>query len=231
MDLLEATREAFRLLLSGDTNLWTIVWISLRVSIIALLIATPAAVALGFFLAVTSFPGRRMCVIALQSLLSFPTVVVGLVLFLLLTRQGPLGSMQMLYTQEAMIAGQAVIAFPVLAAFALSAVQGADMRVRETALALGATRVRAAWTTLFEVRFAVVAGILNGFGRVISEVGCAMMVGGNIAGLTRNIPTAISLETSKGDFAQGIALGVVLMVFAIGANLALAWAQGRGGLD
>ena len=231
MDLLEATREAFRLLMSGDTNLWTIVWISLRVSIIALLIATPAAVALGFFLAVTSFPGRRICVIALQSLLSFPTVVVGLILFLLLTRQGPLGTMQMLYTQEAMIAGQAVIAFPVLAAFALSAVQGADMRVRETALALGATRVRAAWTTLFEVRFAVVAGILNGFGRVISEVGCAMMVGGNIAGLTRNIPTAISLETSKGDFAQGIALGVVLMVFAIGANLALAWAQGRGGLD
>lgn len=231
MDLFEATREAFRLLFSGDVDLWTIVWISLRVSLLALVIATPPAVALGFFLATSSFPGRRGCVIALQSLLSFPTVVVGLILFLLLTRQGPLGSLQILYTQEAMIAGQAVIAFPVLAAFALSAVQGADLRVRETALALGATRARAAWTTLFEVRFAVVAGILNGFGRVISEVGCAMMVGGNIAGVTRNIPTAISLETSKGDFAQGIALGVVLMAFALGANLALAWAQGRGGLD
>ena len=231
MDLVEATREAFRLLFTGDANLWTIVWISLRVSLIALLIATPPAVALGFVLAISSFPGRRVCVIALQSLLSFPTVVVGLILFLLLTRQGPFGGLHMLYTQEAMIAGQAVIAFPVLAAFALSAVQGADLRVRETALALGATRMRAAWTTLFEVRFAVVAGMLNGFGRVISEVGCAMMVGGNIAGMTRNIPTAISLETSKGDFAQGIALGVVLMVFAIGANLALAWAQGRGGLD
>lgn len=231
MDLLEATREAFRLLFTGDANLWAIVWISLRVSLIALLVATPPAVALGFVLAITSFPGRRACVIALQSLLSFPTVVVGLILFLLLTRQGPLGGLHMLYTQEAMIAGQAVIAFPVLAAFALSAVQGADMRVRETALALGASRTRAAWTTLFEVRFAVVAGMLNGFGRVISEVGCAMMVGGNIAGITRNIPTAISLETSKGDFAQGIALGVVLMVFAIGANLSLAWVQGRGGLD
>ena len=231
MDLLEATREAFRLLFTGDANLWAIVWISLRVSLIALLVATPPAVALGFVLAITSFPGRRACVIALQSLLSFPTVVVGLILFLLLTRQGPLGGLHMLYTQEAMIAGQAVIAFPVLAAFALSAVQGADMRVRETALALGASRMRAAWTTLFEVRFAVVAGMLNGFGRVISEVGCAMMVGGNIAGITRNIPTAISLETSKGDFAQGIALGVVLMVFAIGANLSLAWVQGRGGLD
>lgn len=231
MELVDATREAFRLLFSGDAALWTIVWISLRVSLLALLIATPPAVALGFFLAVSSFPGRRACVIGLQSLLSFPTVVVGLILFLLLTRQGPLGSLQILYTQEAMIAGQAVIAFPVLAAFALSAVQGADLRVRETALALGASRAQASWTTLVEVRFAVVVGVLSGFGRVISEVGCAMMVGGNIAGITRNIPTAISLETSKGDFAQGIALGVVLMVFAIGANLALAWAQGRGGLD
>ena len=231
MELVDATREAFRLLFSGDAALWTIVWISLRVSLLALLIATPPAVALGFFLAVSSFPGRRACVIGLQSLLSFPTVVVGLILFLLLTRQGPLGSLQILYTQEAMIVGQAVIAFPVLAAFALSAVQGADLRVRETALALGASRAQASWTTLVEVRFAVVVGVLSGFGRVISEVGCAMMVGGNIAGITRNIPTAISLETSKGDFAQGIALGVVLMVFAIGANFALAWAQGRGGLD
>ena len=229
MDLLDATRDAFRLLFSGDAALWTIVWISLRVSLLALLIATPAAVALGFFLAVSSFPGRRACVIALQSLLSFPTVVVGLILFLLLTRQGPLGSLQMLYTQEAMIAGQAVIAFPVLAAFALSAVQGADLRVRETALTLGATRMRAAWTTLFEVRFAVVAGMLNGFGRVISEVGCAMMVGGNIAGVTRNIPTAIALETSKGEFAQGIALGAVLLVLALGVNIVLSLLQGRGG--
>ena len=139
--------------------------------------------------------------------------------------------LHLLYTQDAMIAGQAIIAFPVLAAVALAAIQGADQRVRETALALGATRSHAAWTTLFEVRFALVAAVLNGFGRVISEVGCAMMVGGNIAGLTRNIPTAISLETSKGDFAQGIALGVVLMFFALGANLLLAWAQGRGGMD
>ena len=147
MDLLDATREAFRLLFSGDANIWTIVWISLRVSLLALLIATPPAVAVGFFLAVSSFPGRRACVIVLQSLLSFPTVVVGLILFLLLTRQGPFGNLQMLYTQEAMIAGQAVIAFPVLAAFALAAVQGADLRLRETALALGASRSRAAWTT------------------------------------------------------------------------------------
>ena len=231
MELAEAIREAFQLLVTGDAALWTIVWISLRVSLLALLIATPPAVALGFLLATVSFPGRRAVVIVLQSFLSFPTVVVGLILYLLLTRQGPLGGLQLLYTQDAMIAGQAIIAFPVLAAFALAAIQGADLRVRETALALGATRARAGWTTLFEVRFAVIAAVLNGFGRVISEVGCAMMVGGNIAGVTRNIPTAISLETSKGDFSQGIALGVVLMAFALGANLMLAWAQGRGGME
>jgi tungstate transport system permease protein len=231
MELIDAIHEAFRLLVTVDATLWTIVWISLRVSLLALLVATPLAVVVGFLLATVRFPGRRALVIALQSFLSFPTVVVGLILYLLLTRQGPFGGLQLLYTQDAMIAGQAIIAFPVLAAFALSAIQGADMRVRETALALGATRARAAVTTLFEVRFALVAAVLNGFGRVISEVGCAMMVGGNIAGVTRNIPTAISLETSKGDFAQGIALGVVLMAFALGANLLLAWVQGRGGMD
>ena len=130
----------------------------------------------------------------------------------------------------AMIMGQAVIAFPVLTAFALAAVQGADPRAHETAISLGASPLRAALTTLLEVRFAVVAGVFNGFGRVISEVGCAMMVGGNIAGVTRNIPTAIALETSKGDFAQGIALGAVLMLFALGISITLALLQGKGGL-
>lgn len=230
MDILAATRQAFALLFSGNVELWTIIWISLRVSLIALALATPPAVVLGYVLAQKRFPGRRILVVLVQGLLSFPTVVVGLILYILLTRQGPLGSWQLLFTQEAMIMGQAVIAFPVLTAFALAAVQGADPRAYETAVSLGASPLRAALTTLLEVRFAVVAGVFNGFGRVISEVGCAMMVGGNIAGVTRNIPTAIALETSKGDFAQGIALGVVLMLFALGISIALGLLQGRGGL-
>ena len=130
-----------------------------------------------------------------------------------------------------MIIGYMVIAFPVLIVFTLSAVQGADPRIYETARSLGASRWRAALTTLYEVRFGVMAAVFNGFGRVVSEVGCSIMVGGNIAGLTRNIPTAIALETSKGEFAQGIALGFVLIAVAIGINVALAWLQGRGGLD
>ncbi|OGA34109.1 MAG: ABC transporter permease [Betaproteobacteria bacterium RIFCSPLOWO2_12_FULL_64_23] len=230
MDILASTRQAFALLFSGDAELWTIIWISLRVSLTALALATPPAVILGYALAQKRFFGRRILVVLIQGLLSFPTVVVGLILYILLTRQGPLGSWQLLFTQEAMIMGQAVIAFPVLAAFALAAVQGADPRAHETAVSLGASPLRAALTTLLEVRFAVVAGVFNGFGRVISEVGCAMMVGGNIAGVTRNIPTAIALETSKGDFAQGIALGVVLMLFALGISITLGLLQGRGGL-
>jgi tungstate transport system permease protein len=226
MSLLEATQQAFARLFAGDAELWTIVWISLKVSLTALVIATPPAVALGFWVASNRFPGRRAIIVALQGLLSFPTVVVGLILYLLLSRSGPMGPWHLLFTQDAMIAGQAVIAFPVLASFTLAAVHGADPRLRETAVSLGAGPLRSAITSLYEVRFAVVAGVLNGFGRVISEVGCSMMVGGNIAGFTRNIPTAIALETSKGDFAQGIALGAVLMFFALGVTALLWLVQG-----
>ena len=226
MSLLEATQQAFARLLSGDAELWTIIGISLKVSLTALAIATPFAVGLGFWVASNRFRGRGAVIVLLQSLLSFPTVVVGLVLYLLLSRSGPLGAWHLLFTQDAMILGQAVIAFPVLAAFTLAAVHGADPRLRETAVSLGAGPLRSAMTSLHEVRFAVVAGVLNGFGRVISEVGCSMMVGGNIAGLTRNIPTAIALETSKGDFAQGIALGAVLMFFALGVTALLGLVQG-----
>jgi tungstate transport system permease protein len=230
MSLLEATQQAFARLFAGDAELWTIVWISLKVSLSALLLATPFAVALGFSVASHRFVGRRAIVVLLQGLLSFPTVVVGLILYLLLSRSGPLGAWHLLFTQDAMILGQAVIAFPVLAAFTLAAVHGADPRLRETAASLGAGPLRSALTSLYEVRFAVIAGVLNGFGRVISEVGCSMMVGGNIAGITRNIPTAIALETSKGEFAQGIALGAVLMAFALGVTGLLALLQDEGAL-
>jgi len=157
-------------------------------------------------------------------------VVVGLVLYMLLSRQGPAGSLALLFTQDAMILGQAILAFPIVVAYTVSAVQGADPRVHETAICLGAGRLRAALTILNETRFAVMAGVINGFGRAISEVGCALMIGGNIAGVTRNITTAIALETSKGEFAQGIALGMVLVVLALGVNVALALVQGEGGM-
>lgn len=230
MDWLATTHEAFALLLSGDRELWQIIFISVKVSLAAMLAASPFAIALGYLLATAQFPGRRFLVVLTQGLLASPTVVVGLLLYLLLSRQGVFGSLKLLFTQEAMILGQIIIAFPVLVAFTISAVQGADPRARETAICLGATRWRSAWTTLTEVRFGVMAAVFNAFGRVVSEIGCSLMVGGNIAGVTRNIPTAIALETSKGEFAQGIALGMVLLAVALGVNFSLAFLQGEGGL-
>ena len=231
MNIAAATAEAFRLLISGDAALWQIIGVSLFVSITGLLIATPPAIALGYRVATRQFVGRRALVVVLQALLSFPTVVVGLIVYLLLTRNGPLGDLQWLFTQKAMIFGQALIAFPVLAAFTLAAVQAVDPRLAETATVLGASRWRSMWTVLRECRFALMAAIVTGFGRVIAEVGSALMVGGNIAGATRTITTAIALETSKGEFAQGIALGMVLIAIALVINVALSFLQGRGGLQ
>ena len=230
MSLLDATAEAFRLLFGGNAELWGIVFISLKVALVGLALAVPPGVVSGYLLAMHRFPGRRALVVLTQSLLAFPTVVVGLVLYMLLSRHGPFGSLALLFTQDAMILGQAILAFPIVVAYTLSAVLGADPRAHETALSLGAGPLRAALTTLNETRFAVLAGVINGFGRAISEVGCALMIGGNIAGLTRNITTAIALETSKGEFAQGIALGMVLVVLALGVNLVMAVVQGEGGM-
>lgn len=230
MELLHSTLTALNLLWAGDAALWGTIFVSVKVCFLALVLVSLPAIFLGFVLASANFPGRRLLIVAVQTLLALPTVVIGLVLYMLLSRQGPLGEMHLLFTQEAMVIGEAILAFPILAALTLAAVQGVDSRVAETARTLGAGRLRTAMTMLLEVRFAVMAAMVSGFGRVISEIGCAMMVGGNIAGVTRNITTAIALETSKGEFIQGIALGIVLVAIALGINFGLAILQGRGGL-
>lgn len=221
-----AIGQAFALLLSGDAELWQIIWVSLKTSSIALLLASLPAVVLGYLIASSRFHGRRILIWLLQTALALPTVLIGLVLYLLLSRQGALGSLHWLFSQAGIILGQSLIALPLLIAFTLSAVQAADPRLAETAITLGAGRWRVMWTVLHEVRFGVVAALITGFGRVLSEVGCAMMVGGNIVGQTRTITTAIALETAKGEFALGIALGVVLIGFALIFNAALMLLQG-----
>ncbi|UJS25994.1 ABC transporter permease [Thiothrix winogradskyi] len=226
--LLDATAEALSLLLNGDAALWEIVAISFEVSAIALLIATPPALLLAFVLAYGQFPGRRLTISLFSTLLSVPTVVIGLTLYLLLSRQGPLGDFRLLFTQTAMVLGQIVLAFPMLVAIGHSALQAADRRAWETARTLGASPFRALLTVTYEVRFGLLAAVLASFGRIISEVGASMMLGGNILHHTRNIPTAIALETSKGEFAQGIALGMVLLVLAFTLNILLHHFQGKG---
>jgi tungstate transport system permease protein len=226
MGLSEAIAAAFSMLLSGDAALWRIVWVSLATTMAALALAAPVAVMAGYAIAVCSFRGRRFVIWVTQAALAIPTVLIGLLLYLLLSRHGPMGGLGWLFTQRGIIAGQFLIALPVLVAFTLAAVQAADPRYAETAIAHGASRWRVMATLLYEVRFGVMAAVITGFGRVISEVGCALMVGGNIAGETRTMTTAIALETSKGEFAQAIALGMVLIVFALMMNGALMLLQG-----
>jgi tungstate transport system permease protein len=227
-DLGPAIAQALHLLVSGDTTLWSIVGVSFSVSLRAIAIATPLALAAAFVLAYARFPGRRLLVTAANTLMAVPAVVVGLSCYLVLSSNGPAGSLHLLFTQWAMIIGQIVLCLPLLVAMAHSTLQGGDQRAWETALTLGASRLRAVRTVMYEVRFGLLAAVIAAFGRIIAEVGCSMMVGGNILHHTRNIPTAIALETAKGEFAQGIALGAVLLTFALLLNLALGYAQGGG---
>jgi len=201
------------------TSLYT----SLAAIVCAGLLGIPAGAAIGM----GRFPGRRLCLTLLNTLMALPTVVVGLVLFGLFSRQGPLGPLGLLFTPYAMIAGQIVLAAPIVANYTVAAVAGADPRILPTALTLGAGRLRGTVQLLLEVRFGMMAAIVAGFGRVIAEVGVAMMLGGNIRGYTRTMTTAIALETSKGEFAFGLALGIVLLGVALIVNLFLHRLQQR----
>jgi len=224
----DTTIQAVTLLFGGDPDLWEIIGISFKVSLTAITLATPLAVGIAFLLAFGRFPGRRLLITTFNTLLSFPAVVVGLTFYILLSRQGPLGDWQLLFTQPAMVIGQMALALPILVAMGHSSLQATDRRAWETARTLGAGRLRSTLTLMREARFGLFAALLAGFGRIIAEVGASMMLGGNILHYTRNIPTAIALETSKGEFAQGIALGLVLLVMAFLLNGLLQLVQGKG---
>jgi tungstate transport system permease protein len=226
--LTTASWQALMLLFTGDPALWEIVGISFSVSFRAIIIATPFALVVGFILAHTQFPGRRVLISTFNTLLALPAVVVGLTVYMLLSRNGPLGDWKLLFTQSAMIIGQIILCFPLLVAISHSAFQAADRKVWETSITLGAKPWQAMLTLMHEVRFGLMAAVIAGFGRIIAEVGSSMMVGGNILHYTRNIPTAIALETSKGAFAQGIALGIVLLFAALLLNFSLSFIQGKG---
>ncbi len=232
MDLLTAsTIEAFHLLFSGNSDIWEIIGISFRVSTLAILAAIPPALIIAFCLAYGDFFGRRFLISLFNTFLSIPAVVIGLTLFIILSRQGPMGDFRLLFTQTAMALGQFLLCLPILVCMAHSSLQATDRAAWETARTLGANRVQAFFTVLYEIRFGLIAALLAGYGRIISEVGASMMLGGNIAHYTRNIPTAIALETSKGAFAEGIALGIVLLFLAFLLNALLQYLQGKGSIS
>jgi tungstate transport system permease protein len=218
---------ALELILGFDREVRMAVWTSLYTSSISIVIAALLGVPAGLWLGLNRFRGRKLAITLLNTLMALPTVVVGLLLFGLLSRQGPLGPLGLLFTPLAMIAGQTVLAAPIVANLVLAAVTGADSRIINTALTLGASRLQAAIKLLREIRFGVMAAVIAGFGRVIAEVGVAMMLGGNIRNSTRTMTTAIALETSKGEFAFGLALGMILLSVALIVNLFLNVLQQR----
>ncbi len=227
-DILRSLEQALRLIAAGDANLAAIIALSLRVTGVALLISTLSGVSLGVVLGLARLRLRGLVTTLLYTGMGLPPVVVGLFVYLLLSRSGPLGAWGWLFTPRAMIAAQTVIAFPVVAGLTMTAVQSVDPGLRLQVRALGATPRQEAWAVLMEARVGVVAAIVAAFGSIISEVGAVMLVGGNIAGKTRVLTTAIVLETRQGDFSLALALGVILLALAFAANLLLLRLQGRG---
>ena len=225
--IIEGIQKAFQLILTLDREIFIIVLVSLRVSLTAVVLASLLGVYLGFLMAVKDYWGKRFSVSLVNTLLALPTVVVGLIVYSLISRRGPLGVFGLLYSPSAMIIGQFILATPIIIALTHSAVQGIDKRVRNTALTLGATESQSAWMVIKEARYAVLAAVITGFGRVIAEVGAAMMLAGNIKGSTRTMTTAIALETSKGEFGFGIALGIILLIIAFSINTLLHYFQSK----
>lgn len=217
--LLESLRTAVTLILALDADVVDAVRTSLGVSIWSVSLAATVGIPLGVAIAVSTFPGKRAVTTLLNTLMALPTVVVGLVVYGILSRQGPLGELGLLFTPAAMVIGQTVLALPIVAHYTLGAVRGGDPRILPTAMTLGAGPLRCMARLVLDVRFGIVAAVIAAFGRIVAEVGVAMMLGGNIRGYTRTMTTAIALETSKGEFAFGLALGILLMAVALGINI------------
>jgi tungstate transport system permease protein len=209
---------ALQLLGTTDSELLSIVWLSLKVSGIAVVIASLLALPFGAWLALVRFPGRQSLIAILNGMMGLPPVVVGLLVYLALSRAGPLGSLGFLFTPSAMIVAQTLLIFPIIAALTRQVIEDAWIEYREQLTSLNASRGQSMRALLWDMRFTLLTAVLAGFGRAIAEVGAVMIVGGNIDGVTRVMTTAISLETSKGDLALALALGIVLIAIVVLVN-------------
>ena len=219
--------KAIELIISLDPEVMEIAGRSLVISVTSTLLASLICLPLGSLIHFNRFPGKRILINLIQTFYSLPTVAVGLFVFVLFSRAGPLGGLNLLFTPTVMVLGQMVLITPILLGLTVSALSGVDRAILDTARSLGANGFQTAIVVLREARFAVIAAIVMGFGRAISEVGIALMVGGNIKGFTRVITTAISLETTKGDLELSIALGIILIFIALVVNTALNRIQQR----
>ena len=223
-----AAGAALSLIFSFDREVYTVVWTSLHISVVAVTLAALAGIPLGIMVVLRDFPGKRLLQQTLNTLMALPTVVVGLLLYGVLTRKGVLGDLGLLYTTGAIIIGQTVLILPIIWNLSIAAASSADPRLLPTSQALGASTLQQGIMYVHEVKFALAAAMVAGFGRAIGEVGIAMMLGGNIEGFTRTMTTAIALETSKGEFEFALALGILLLVTAFLVNFIVQRFQAMG---
>lgn len=229
--ILNGTLKACGLILSLDRELIGIILLSLEVSGFALVIATAIGLPIGAFLGLKRFPLRGVLISLLNTFMGLPPVVVGLFLYLLLSRSGPLGFLGLLYTPSAMVVAQAILALPIVSSLSHAAVVAVPPVMRQASMALGATPLQITVTVIREARYGILAGVIAGLGRVMAEVGAVLIVGGNIAGHTRVMTTAIVLETDKGDFDLAIALGIILLLISLIINGLLRTVQDRGATE
>ena len=219
--------EAFRLLLTGDPELYRIIARTLVISSCATALALLVGVPLGYALARSRFPGRTVILSAINTGMGMPPVVVGLVVWLLLTRSGPFGSWNLIYTKQAMVLAQFIIATPLVVGFTAASIQSLPAQLPDLLFTLGASRARRLWIIAAEARLGLLAAVMAGFGAVISEVGASMTVGGNLRGSTRVLTTAIVTETGRGNLAVALALGLLLLALAFAVNVLLTLIQQR----
>jgi tungstate transport system permease protein len=226
-DILDGSIQAIKLIFSFDPALYRIITLSLYVASVALTLSTIVGVPFGALIGLKRFVGRRLMMALLYTGMGFPPVVIGLFVYLMLSRNGPVGELGWLFTTNAMIVAQTIISFPLVAGFTMAAVMGVDPNLRQQLIALGATNRQATIAVLSEAKVGVIVAIIAGFGSIISEVGAVMLVGGNIEGKTRTLTTAIVLETRKGNFDLAIALGIILLWITFIINVAMLQLQGR----
>jgi tungstate transport system permease protein len=220
-EIVDGFTQAIQLIATGNPEVLKITVLSLEISLTATLLSALISIPVGAFLYYHEFYGKRAVLNLIQTLYALPTVIAGLLLFLMISHQGPFGFLSLLYTPYGMVIAQMILVLPLITGLTFAALSGIDPEMRSTVLSLGATSMQSVRTLILEARFGILAAVILGFGRAISEVGAAMIIGGNIRGYTRVLTTAISLETSIGDFAFAIALGVILLGVAIMVNVCL----------
>jgi len=226
--ILTGFNEAFKLILHLNAELFGIIFQSLKVSGLALVIATILGLPLGALLGLKRFAGRDLTISAMNTLMGLPPVVVGLLVYLFLSRKGALGFLGLLYSPSAMVIAQSILAIPIVTALCHSAIVNVDPLIRLAARTLGATPVQETCAIIHEARYGIISAIVAAFGRVMAEVGAILIVGGNIAGYTRVMTTTIALETDKGNFELALALGIILLLLSFAVNAALHAIQRKG---